>query len=332
MERVKMKLTVLNEKVIGKDLAVPIYTQSGMIYLNSGTTISERNIEQIKKIGINTIYIDDGINEVTLQEIYDTPLRLKTVKDLKDIFGSCKKKIYIQEEPIINIVEDIIKNINISENAYLYNNVAKNDTTLELCNHSLNVALLSIIIGFNKKYSHDKLLKLGIGAILHDIGKLFTTGESHAIEGYNLAKSNNYFSATSCTCIRSHHENEDGTGYPEKLKGDKIYEFAKIVSIVNEYINILDSNDASLPHYAIEMVTAMGLQKFSNDIYKDFVGSIYCYPNGLTVKLSNGLEAMVLKQNKSMPTRPIVIFKENDTMNYTNLINNLTVFIQEVIY
>lgn len=44
-----MRLAVLNEKIVGKDLAVPIYTQSGMIYLNRGATISERNVEQIKK-------------------------------------------------------------------------------------------------------------------------------------------------------------------------------------------------------------------------------------------------------------------------------------------
>lgn len=327
-----MRLAVLNEKVVGKDLAVPIYTQSGMIYLNRGATISERNVEQIKKIGINTVYIDDGINDVTLQEIYDAPLRLKAIKDLKSLFDNCKKQKYIQEQPIIKIIEEIINNINISENAYLYNNVAKNDEDLELCAHSLNVALLSIMVGYNKKYSNDKLLKLGIGALLHDIGKLFTNGEDHVLEGYKLVKSNSYFAATLCTCIRSHHENEDGTGYPEKLKGDKIYEFAKIVSICNEYVNTLDSNDTTLPHHAIEILAAMGQQKFSTDIYKDFVGSIYCYPNGLTVKLSNGLEAMVVKQNKNMPTRPIVAFKENDTIRYTDLVDNLTVFIEEVVY
>lgn len=326
-----MKLVVLSENSLGKALAVPIYTQSGMIYLNKGATITERSIEQIKKIGINTVYIDDGIDEFTLQEIYDTPLRLKAIKDLKNAFDDCKKKKYIQEQPIINIVEDIIQNINISENAYLYNNVAKNDIELELCTHSLNVALVSIIVGYNKKYSQDKLLKLGIGAILHDIGKLFNNGEEHSIEGYNLVKSNNYFAATLCTCIRSHHENEDGTGYPEKLKGDKIYEFAKIVSICNEYVNILNSNQTTLPHHAIEMIAAMGQQKFSDEIYKDFVGSLYCYPNGLTVKLSNGVQAMVVKQNKNMPTRPILAFKEDNNIKYIDLVNNLTLFIEEVI-
>ncbi|NSB14024.1 hypothetical protein [Clostridium beijerinckii] len=45
-----MRLVILNEKAMGKELAVPIYTQSGMIYLNKGAKINERNIEQIKKI------------------------------------------------------------------------------------------------------------------------------------------------------------------------------------------------------------------------------------------------------------------------------------------
>lgn len=327
-----MRLAVLNEKVIGKELAIPIYTQLGMVYLNKGSILSERSINQIKKIGINTIYIEDGINDVVLQEIYDTSLKLKAMKELKNVFDYCEKNKYIQEEPVIEIVEDIIKNINISENAYLYNNVAKSDEKFILCDHSLNVAILSIAVGYNKNYNKDKLLKLGIGALLHDIGKLFVKGEGHVNEGYKLMKKNSYFTPTSCTCVHAHHEREDGTGYPEKLKGDKIYEFAKVVSICNEYSNIIESEKPILPHEAIEMVTAMVKQKFSEDIYKDFIKSIYCYPNGLTVKLSNGVEAMVIQQNKNMPTRPIVAFRENGEAKCTNLVDNLTLFVKEVMF
>lgn len=326
-----MKLVALNEKSIGQELAVPIYTQSGMIYLNKKAKITDKNIEQIRKIGINTIYINDGNDGIGLQEVYETQLRLKAVKELKNAFDDCKKNKYIKEEPIIKIVEEIIENINISENAYMYDNVATNDEMFELCNHSLNVALLAIIIGYNKKYSEDKLLKLGIGAILHDVGKIFSKDKNHVIEGYNLVKKNNYFSPTSCICIRSHHENENGTGYPDKLKGNKIYEFAKIVSICDEYINTLDLNKIILPHEAIEVLTAMGQQKFSNEIYKDFISSIYCYPNGLTIKLNNGLEGTVVKQNKNMPTRPIVSIKLNGNTKYINLLNMLTLFIDKVI-
>lgn len=87
-----------------------------------------------------------------------------------------------------------------------------------------------------KKYSQDKILKLGIGAILHDIGKMVSNGEDHTIEGYKLVKSNNYFSATLCTCIRSHHENEDGSGYPEKLKGTRYMSLQRLFLFV---MNIL---------------------------------------------------------------------------------------------
>lgn len=327
-----MRLMVLNEKIIGKELAVPIYTQTGMIYLNKGSIFSERNIQQVKKIGVNTVYIEDGINDVTLQEIYDTPLRLNAIKNLKSVFDDCQKNKKLPEKPIIEIVENIINNISISENAYLYNNVAKSDDKFTLCTHSLNVAILSIIIGYNKKYSNDKLFKLGIGAILHDIGKLFKEGEEHTTEGYRLVKSNSYFSLTSCACVNLHHENEDGTGYPEKLKGDKVYEFAKIVSICNEYINLLDANDTMLPHDAVEKITAMTGTRFSYETYKDFVISIYCYPNGLTVKLNNGLEAMVIKQNRDMPSRPIIGFKENGEAKHINLMDNPTLFIETVLF
>ena len=326
-----MRLAVLNEKVVGKKLAVPIYTQAGMVYMNKGYVLSERNVDQIKKIGVNTVYIEDGMNEVTLQEIYDTRLKLNNIRELKAAFDDCKKNNYIEEGPIIKVVEDIIDNVNISENAYLYNNISEKDNKLTLCIHSINVAILSIVVGYIKNYNNEKLLKLGIGAVLHDVGKLFKDGREHPYEGYKLMKRNSNFPLTSCACVRSHHENEDGSGYPEKLKGDKIHEFAKIVSICDEYLNTLNSQKFSLPHEAIEKITAVAAKRFDSKIYKDFMKSVYCYPNGLTVKLNNGKEAVVIKQNVGMPSRPIVGLKINGKLAYCNLAEGLTIFVDKVV-
>lgn len=327
-----MRFAVLNEKVVGKELAIPIYTQNGMIYMNRGAIIAERHINQIKKIGVYTVYIEDGINDVILQDQYDTNLRLKAIRELNVIFNNCKKYRRIEHGPVIRIVEEMIDNVSISENAYLYDNIGIIDPNLMLANHCVNVAILSIIVGYNKKYNGDRLLKLGIGALLHDLGKVFTNSEEHTTDGYKICKSNIYFTATSNACLLHHHENEDGTGFPEGVSGLKIYEFAKIVGICDDYINLINSENAMLPHLAIEKITSLVPKRFSEDIFKDFMTSVYCYPNGLTVRLNNGLEAMVVKQNKRFPSRPIIAFKNNNELETVNLINNLTLFIQEVIF
>jgi HD-GYP domain-containing protein (c-di-GMP phosphodiesterase class II) len=314
-----MRLIVLNDKAIGKEIAMPIFTQYGNVFMSKGSILNERNIFRVKKLGINIVYIEDDSHDFVLEEVLDTRLKIELMGKLKEIFINCERLEQIDEHAVVNIVEKLIDNVSISENAYLFNNISNDEEDFRLVLHSLNVAILSIIVGYNRKYDHKRLLKLGIGALMHDVGKLFSDKEDHTTIGYNLMKKNIYFSTTSYCILGSHHENVDGSGYPEKIKSDKIHEFTKIVSICNEYINILDSGRGLLPHEILEDLSVLVTIKFDEEIYKDFVSSIYCYPNGLTVKL------------KCFPARPIVAFKENGEVKLCNLMNNFTVFVKDII-
>lgn len=326
-----MKLVVLNEKTVGKTLAIPIYTQYGNIFMNKGAIFTERAVFRIKKSGINIVYIEDGVNDVMLHEVLETRIKLKLIVRLKEVFTQCQKTEKIDEKEVLKIVEELIENVSISENAYLYNNVSNEDEMMELCMHSINVAILSIIVGYNKKYNESKLTKLGIGALLHDIGKLFSKDEEHTSIGYRLMKSNVFFSATSYCIPYGHHEKEDGSGYPQGLDGSKVHDYTKIVNICNEYINKLSSGECMLPHEIMESLGAMVPMRFSNDIYNDFINSVYCYPCGLTIKLNNDVEAVVIKQNKNFPSRPLVAYKEDGEVKLCNLMNSLTLFVKEII-
>ncbi len=103
--------------------------------------------------------------------------------------------------------------------------------------------------------------KLGIGedktrfymncAYLHDIGKIFTPHEilqkpekltneeyeimkQHTVKGYELCMAHEDLKKYA-KAVKYHHENEDGTGYPEKLKGNEIPVEAKIVKVADIY-------------------------------------------------------------------------------------------------
>lgn len=230
----------------------------------------------------------------------------------------------------MKIADTIIDNVNISENAFLFNNVGYRNEDFNLILHSINVTILSLKIGISKNYRREKLEKLVLGALLHDVGKLFNEGRDHCKIGYELIKSKSNIPVTSCLCILHHHENEDGTGFPEKVKGDKMHEFVKIVSICNEYNNLLQSGKLNLPTEALEYIAAITYKRFDKEIYNDFINSIYCYPNGLYVKLSNGLIGTVVLQNKGFPARPMIGIIENGSPYICNLLNDLTLFIKEV--
>jgi HD-GYP domain-containing protein (c-di-GMP phosphodiesterase class II) len=325
-----MKLVVVSEKLIGEKLANNIYTENGILFIRKGNDLTEGAIKRLLKMGIVTVYVEDGNTEVNLQEVLETSFKLQMLKALKDLFDEAKKTNWIDKDRIFDISKDIIQNINLSENAVMVNNLAPSDEIAKLAVHSLDVAMLAVMISCRKRYDEKKMSNLVTAALLHDIGKLFTDKNDFHKLGYELLKSNSAFGATVYMSIYQQNEREDSSG-PLKLRGDKIYEFAKIISICNEYTEVTSSESAVLPHEAIERLTVRAVNKFDTAIFKDFVESIYCYPNGLLIRLNNGLLGIVVAQNKNSPTRPIVYVKENDKFNSYDLFQNLTLFIDKVI-
>lgn len=169
---------------------------------------------------------------------------------LSDIFEDYK---------IISILSENIVNEIIDNDLILF-------TLLELKNkdeytyrHSVSVATFSLAIGISINLTIKDLKELFIGALLHDIGKLFipssillkkgplTTEEfeimkSHPQKGYNyLILKNLGISNKALRICLEHHERIDGTGYPNNLKENEIGILSKIVSIADVY-DALTSN------------------------------------------------------------------------------------------
>ena len=328
-----MKLITLDKKNIGKCLQVPIYSYDGVILLKSNSLLTEKNINHLKNVGINTAYIsDETSDDLSLQETLESPVRLKCLKDLNRIFSSIKTIKVLNNKVIFSLSEDLISNLNISENAFLFNNIAKSDKFSSLSVHSLDVAILTAIVGMKKNYPMSKLIELVSVALLHDIGKVFEENDTHCKLGYDIIKNSPNFSTMIYVSTLQHHEYEDGSGFPNKYKGDKIHEYAKIVGICNEYLNLISSKEKTfLPNEAVETITAMASSKFDKEIYKHFLSSIYCYPNGLTVHLNNGLEGMVVMQNKNYPLRPVIGVCNGSETKFINLLFELTLFIEKIV-
>lgn len=328
-----MKLMVVTKKLVGKILAMPIYTHTGTVLLNTGSMLTEGAIEKIQGRGITTLYIEDDTCDIEMQEMIDSRVKLKVLFDIKMLFDGVEKNKKLDSKLAEKIVKDIVQNINLSENAFLYSNVSfGKETGLELAIHSFEVLVYSLIIGLNRRYDAKRILNLGLGALLHDIGKLFDEGKAHTTLGYNFVKAQMDIPTTAYLCILQHHEFEDGSGFPQALKGANIYEFSKIVGMCNEYIGLLHRQQSHLPSEAIETMTARAVLKFEQDIFKTFINSIYCYPNGLEVRLNNGYRGIIIRQNKDLPTRPIVGVFQNGKPILVDMTKELTVAIEELIW
>lgn len=196
----------------------------------------------------------------------------------------------------------------------------------EMYFHSLNVTMLSLMMARDIKLPQEAVQPLGMGALFHDIGRReipdkilmkmepLTQAERNYYElhcqyGVEIGKKLK-FSAATLAVIQDHHEMEDGSGYPRKLKGDAINLLARIVAIANYYDELCNPHNilnALTPHEALATMFAKLRTKFDPKLLQVFVRCLGVYPPGTVVQLSNGPVGMVVTINTAKPMKPMVM-------------------------
>jgi putative nucleotidyltransferase with HDIG domain len=201
----------------------------------------------------------------------------------------------------------------------------------ELYFHSLNVTMLAMMIAREVNLPPEVANLLGLGALLHDIGRknipdkiltkpeAYTTAEQnlyemHAQYGAEMAQRLQCMPAVAAV-IHDHHELFDGSGYPRKLKGEGIGVLARIVAIANYYdelCNPFNVAHALTPHEALSMMFAKHRPKFDPRLLQMFIRCLGVYPPGTVVQLSNGMTGMVATVNTERPMKPMLVVYDQD--------------------
>ena len=193
--------------------------------------------------------------------------------------------------------------------------------------HCMNVCILALSFGRCLGLSDEQQAELGLGALLHDLGKMkvpdailnkpssltpeeFEVMKRHPAYGYELLRDSNDVSDTALDIVLHHHERIDGMGYPSGLDGDAIRFLTKLVSIVDVYDAITSDriyHDGIPPHNALKNMYNWAPQNFEQDLMEQFIRCIGIYPIGSTVELSNGQVGVVVSANRKSRLRPIVL-------------------------
>lgn len=199
--------------------------------------------------------------------------------------------------------------------------------------HSVNVCILALLTGITLNYSRAALKLLGIGALLHDIGKVciplnilnkpgkLTPKEykeicRHSELGYEMLRQQKGISQVSAQVALQHHERYDGSGYPQGLKGEDIHEFARITGVVDVFDALTADRiyRPAFPNYeAYEMLAAAGNFTHDYKIVEAFLYNIAVYPVGTLVKLNSGDIAVVIGTRRGQSYRPKVKLLFNDS-------------------
>ncbi|KRI00691.1 HD-GYP domain-containing protein [Curvibacter sp. PAE-UM] len=208
--------------------------------------------------------------------------------------------------------------------------------------HPVNVTVMSLLLGKAMGLAGQALVDLGVGAFLHDVGKLqlpqrvrwfedgfsiedFKLYQEHVNKGVAIAN-RMQLSEGALMAIAQHHELIDGTGFPMRPPGGDLTMPARILALVNRYDNLCNPVrlvTALTPHEALSLLFAQHKARFDNIVLSAFIRMMGVYPPGSVVQLIDGRYALVVSVNSVRPLKPRVIVHEPSVPKHEALILDL---------
>ncbi len=212
----------------------------------------------------------------------------------------------------------------------------------DVYDHSLNVAVLSMMLAKELKAPHHVVKQVGMAALLHDVGLLELPSrlvrsteplskpeqlllQQHTEIGTRIGRQMG-LPPEVIQVIGQHHERADGSGYPSHAKAAQMPLMTRIVALVNAYDELCNPPDpakALTPHEALSKMYSQLRAEFDPLTMGAFVRCMGVYPPGTLVTLSNGATGMVVSQNTTKPLRPIVLIHDPDTPRDEALLINM---------
>lgn len=317
----------------GMIVAKSMYNTNNKLLLRAGYPVRGPYIDRIQQLGYQGIYVEDDLSEgIEIKDIVSDELRSRTAYAVKDLFTSLERntgihsrKVEVNMDQTKMLIDDIVYDIMNNRDAIV------NMVDIKIFDeytffHSVNVAILSMVVASELGLTQEKLYNLGLAAVLHDIGKVYvdknilnkngklTDEEYRAIKmhseyGYRHLKSTYEIPTSAYIGVLQHHERFDGTGYPLSKRKEEISLFGRIICIADVYDAITSNRPyrtAMLPSEAMEYIMANAGTMFDDRLVRIFVNKIAAYPVGTGVRLSSGELAIVTYNNKGAPLRPVV--------------------------
>jgi HD-GYP domain-containing protein (c-di-GMP phosphodiesterase class II) len=315
--------------------------------LRAGVRVSESYRYSLERAGVAAVWIDDGLSEgIEPLEVLDVDTKRRATTAIRDAFRDVTRTLpsggKLSGEAIGDmadvadlIVRDVTRNVH---SALALNDLANADGyTLK---HSLAVTTIGLALGLRvmRKYGwvdvdgrrrfdcgHGRMSALGVGLLLHDIGKLAIPPEilkktgaltdaewkvmrEHPTLGVHILKRDG-ISALSRAVVRSHHERWNGSGYPDARGGEDIHQFARIAAVADVFDALTSDRyyrkAMPLPEACdfIERRSGTDFDPEVVDVFKSFVAP---YPPGTRVVLSDGYCGLVKEVRADAVRQPIV--------------------------
>lgn len=244
---------------------------------------------------------------------------------VRDMMGDVRLGRQIEMEQIEPLVEQIVDSIFRQQDALLPLARLKHHDEYTFL-HSVSVCALLTAFARALELPREIIREIAIGALLHDVGKAtvpdailnkpakltdaeFDKMKSHVVQSKLILLDTPGISDIALDVAAQHHERYDGTGYPNKLKGDEISLYGQMGAIVDVY-DALTSNrvyhKGMPPTEALRKLLEWSKFHFKPELVQAFIRAVGIYPSGSLVRLESGRLAVVQQQHSDRLLQPMV--------------------------
>lgn len=348
------------DQITGEEiLARPIMTEDYKELLSEGTKI---RLEYLPKLN------DLGIKEVYVKEVYvkDDIIKSESILILKEeVNNKCKDKVreiisrhtYRKSQNMMEIcttADIIISNI-LQEEKIVEQIYDIKERNADIYEHSISTCTLATLVSLRMHLDNDIVHDIGVGCLLHDLGLRYITVQYdnvslehmtekdleeyriHPIYGYTAIKNEDWLSEVSKEIVLCHHERLNGTGYP--LHVTEISEETKIASLCDFFDESICGIgfERIKVHEVVEYIKTYKGILFDDNIVDVLLEFTAVYPSESKVITNEGETAIVIRQNKHFPERPVlrIVADKNgkiiDTIVVKDLLQYNNIFIEKVI-
>ena len=321
------KLIPLSEAMPGMLVAEPIRNlKTGIVYVGENQELTTEIIQKLEYSGLDEVKV--FVN--TWDDVWQIS------KDTKESYTKCTETAKnllnrIAYENVVDFVafKEVKEQINshFSDNYKIIGciNLFKMADSYTYT-HSINVALLSTLIGKWLKLGHHALDHLMLAGLFHDIGKMridksilnkpdkltdeeFEEIKKHPVYSYELLQDNTEIPLDVKVGILMHHERMDGSGYPYGVYSENINDIAKILAIADSYDAMISERPYQKKRSPFEVMQLMQegvFGKLDSKILLIFLSNIATYYIGTYVALNTGEIGEVVAINPACVYRPII--------------------------